>query len=158
MDTMMILQTHPRTIKATRPERLRSARSRLLQWAHCVQLGLVALFLFTSPLLAAETGTASFYDTEACHVNPTKGCPTASGRSLYELKRKRIDFCASWHYPFGTRLRVTNAQNSKSVLVVVLDRGPAKRLGRVCDLCTSAFKKIGDTKQGLIKIKAEVVP
>ena len=63
--------------------------------------------------------------------------------------------CASWHYPFGTKLRVTNAITKRSVVVRVNDRGPNKRLGRAVDLTRSAFSKIADTGKGLIPVKIE---
>jgi hypothetical protein len=106
-----------------------------------------------------ETGVASWYSTETCrfNVNPMK-CPTASGRSLHELERAGIDFAASWDHPFGTRLRVSNQENKKSVVVTVLDRGPARKLNRVIDLSRSAFSQLSDPGQGLINVKVEVLP
>jgi rare lipoprotein A len=79
----------------------------------------------------------------------------ANGRRL-----KDEDFtCASWDYPFGTRLQITNVLNGKSVVSVVSDRGPAKALykkGRVIDLSKASFEKIADCKQGIIPIKIKV--
>ena len=63
--------------------------------------------------------------------------------------------CASWSYPFNTRLKVTNLQNGKSVIVRVNDRGPNKRLKREIDLTKNAFQKIANTKKGLILVKIE---
>ena len=63
--------------------------------------------------------------------------------------------CASWNYPFGTWLKVTNLANAKSIIVRVNDRGPARRLGRAIDLTKAAFLKIANTKQGLILVKIE---
>jgi len=65
--------------------------------------------------------------------------------------------CASWKYPLGTVLKVTNLENGKSVVVRVVDRGPAKRLGRIIDLTKYAFSQIANLRQGLIKVKVEVV-
>lgn len=62
-----------------------------------------------------------------------------------------------WDVKFGTRYRVTNVANGKSVVVVVLDRGPNRRLGRVIDLSKSAFQKIADKKAGLIRVRIEVL-
>jgi len=63
--------------------------------------------------------------------------------------------CASWHHPFETRLKVTNLENGKSIIVRVNDRGPNKRLGRVIDLSREAFRKIANLKQGLIPVDIE---
>lgn len=61
--------------------------------------------------------------------------------------------CASWDYPFGTRLVVTNIANGKSVIVRVNDRGPNKRLGRAIDLTKCAFSRIADLNKGLISVR-----
>lgn len=59
--------------------------------------------------------------------------------------------------PFGTRLRVTNQTNGKSVIVRVNDRGPYVGK-RVIDLSRGAAKKIGLVKSGTGRVKLEVVP
>ena len=66
--------------------------------------------------------------------------------------------CASWAYPLGTRLRVTNTATGASIVVTVADRGPAKRLvaqGRVIDLARAAFEAIGQTKAGLVPVRVD---
>ena len=63
--------------------------------------------------------------------------------------------CASWDYPLGTLLLVTERQSKRSVLVEVTDRGPAKRLhrkGRRLDLSRGAFSRIGDLSKGLLAV------
>ncbi len=44
--------------------------------------------------------------------------------------------------PFGTRLRVTNKHNGKSVVVRINDRGPFVR-GRMLDLSRGAASRLG---------------
>ncbi len=58
--------------------------------------------------------------------------------------------------PFGTKVRVTNLANKRSVIVRVNDRGPTTP-DRVGDLTTGAAKKIRATKAGVINAKLEVV-
>jgi rare lipoprotein A len=58
--------------------------------------------------------------------------------------------------PFGTRVKVTNVANGKSVVVRVNDRGPSTP-DRVGDLTTGAARKIGMTKAGVVEAKLEVV-
>jgi rare lipoprotein A len=58
--------------------------------------------------------------------------------------------------PFGTRVRVTNLSNGRSVNVVINDRGPYIA-GRVIDLSRGAARVIGMTGQGLARIRMEVV-
>lgn len=93
----------------------------------------------------------SWYSSEACKYNPDKSCPTASGKSLYDLESKGILFAAGWDGKFGTRYRVCNSANGRCVNVVILDRGPAKRLGRKLDLSKAAFSKIAPLSQGIAK-------
>ena len=63
--------------------------------------------------------------------------------------------CASWDYPFGTRLKVTNLATGVSVEVKVNDKGPNKRLGRAIDLSRRAFSRIADPREGLILVEIE---
>jgi len=105
---------------------------------------------------APAKGTASWYSYESCRKEGTSGRYTANG--------ERFDHhaltCASWHYKFGTALKVTNRDTGKWVLVRVNDRGPAKRLvrkGRIIDLSKAAFAKLAPLKAGVIKVLVEEV-
>ena len=105
-----------------------------------------------------ECGRASWYSSgDACRYNSDKACPTASGKSLYDLEAGKEYFCASWNYPIKTKLRVTSVKSGKSVVCLVYDRGPAKRLGRIVDLSKAAFKKIADLKCGTVRVMVEVI-
>jgi rare lipoprotein A len=86
---------------------------------------LVMAFCFASQAAGAPHLTASYYTLASCLREGTSGI-MANGRRLNDNDLT----CASWDYRFGTRLRVTNCHNGKSVVVVVTDRGPAKRLYR----------------------------
>ena len=90
------------------------------------------------------SGIAAFYSTDysgatACgqRYDPKKF--TAAHRSL----------------PFGTRLRVTDPQSRRSVMVVVNDRGPFTK-GRVLDLSLAAAKVLRMTDRGLMNVTAVV--
>lgn len=93
-----------------------------------------------------ETGKASFY---AMKYQSRK---TASGeifdQSGYTGAHKKL--------PFGTKVKVTNVKNGKSVIVRINDRGPFVK-GRIIDLSRSAFSQIGHTRAGVIDVKIEVV-
>jgi len=65
--------------------------------------------------------------------------------------------CAIWDLPFNTKLKVTNLENGKYVIVRVNDRGPAKRLNRTIDLTRQAFSQIADLDKGLIEVSVEVL-
>lgn len=58
--------------------------------------------------------------------------------------------------PFGTRVRVTNTANGRSVVVRIADRGPFIR-GRSIDLSHSAAQAVGMTETGLAKVRMEVL-
>jgi rare lipoprotein A len=60
------------------------------------------------------------------------------------------------HLPFGTRLRVTNMDTGRSVIVRVNDRGPYAG-DRILDLSAGAAEKIGLDVSGVAPIKAEVL-
>lgn len=53
--------------------------------------------------------------------------------------------------PFGTRLRVVNQNNGRSVVVRVTDRGPFAG-GRVLDLSHGAFARIASPGQGVARV------
>ena len=57
---------------------------------------------------------------------------------------------------FGTKLKVTNIKNDKSVNVMVTDRGPYIK-GRELDLSQAAFSKIASISSGHIKVKYEIL-
>lgn len=53
--------------------------------------------------------------------------------------------------PFGTRVRVTNLRNGRSVVVRINDRGPYVR-GRVIDLSRRAAQVVGMTGAGVVPV------
>lgn len=58
--------------------------------------------------------------------------------------------------PFGTKVRVTNLKNDRSVVVVINDRGPFAG-GRIIDLSKAAAKRLGIIKQGTAKVRVEAI-
>lgn len=58
--------------------------------------------------------------------------------------------------PFGTRVRVTNLKNSKSVVVRINDRGPFVK-GRIIDLSYEAARRIGLLAMGVAKVSLEIL-
>lgn len=106
-------------------------------------------------LSCGMTGSASWYSTEACQYNSDPKCPMANGRSLYEAESAGELFGASWSYPLGTIIKVTNLQNGRHIRVRITDRGPSKRLGRVLDLGKEAFARLENPKKGIIQVRIE---
>ena len=91
-------------------------------------------------------GVASFY------ADKFNGRPTASGEIFSQNKFT----CACNVLPLGTRLKVTNLLNGKSVEVVVNDRLHPK-MHRLVDLSKIAAKKLGFISYGVAKVKVEVI-
>lgn len=58
--------------------------------------------------------------------------------------------------PFGTKVKVTNPLNGKSIIVRINDRGPFTK-GREIDLSRGAAKAIGIINQGVARIIMEVL-
>ena len=58
--------------------------------------------------------------------------------------------------PFGTRVKVENLANGRSVVVRVNDRGPFGG-GRVIDLSRAAAEKLGYVRAGIARVKVSVV-
>jgi rare lipoprotein A len=58
--------------------------------------------------------------------------------------------------PFGTRVRVTNLENKKRVVVKITDRGPFVR-GRVIDLSHRAAQELGFASLGTVPVRLEVL-
>jgi rare lipoprotein A len=92
--------------------------------------------------VAVTRGTASYYHDKF------HGRRTANGE-IYDRSRLTA---AHRSLPFGTRLRVTNRENGKSVTVVVNDRGPFVK-GRVIDLSRAAASKLDFLKVGLAEVE-----
>ncbi|CAM3082191.1 septal ring lytic transglycosylase RlpA family protein [Streptobacillus felis] len=93
-----------------------------------------------------ETGIASYYGER------WNGRKTASGEIFDTWKIS----AAHKKLPFGTKVKVTNIKNGKSVIVRINDRGPFVK-GRVIDLSKAAFKQIEDLNKGITKVKLEIV-
>lgn len=97
-------------------------------------------------------GKASWYSENDPGVNPR----TANN----ELFNDEALTCAMWGVPFNQRIKITNLQNGKSIVVRVNDRGPHKRFvqtGRIIDLTKTAFRQISPLKHGLIDIQVELL-
>jgi rare lipoprotein A len=58
--------------------------------------------------------------------------------------------------PFGTRVKVTNTKNKRSVVVRVNDRGPTQG-DRIGDVSQAAAARLGMLRSGLIDARLEVV-
>ena len=99
-----------------------------------------------SKLIEVVQGAASWYGpgfygrTTANGERFSKGTLTAAHRTL----------------PFGTKVRVTNLSNGRSVVVRINDRGPFKH-HRVIDLAHGAASQLQMMQAGEVPVKLEIL-
>jgi rare lipoprotein A len=107
-----------------------------------------AAFLFAAVMVCAfeEEGFASWYGGKF------QGRKTANGEIFDTNKLTAAHKTLS----FGTKVRVTETESGKSVIVRINDRGPFVE-DRIIDLSKAAADIIGLTSQGVAKVKLEVV-
>ena len=59
-------------------------------------------------------------------------------------------------YPLGTKVKVTNLENGKSIKLFINDRGPFAK-GRILDLSYKAARKLDFVNQGTTKVRIDVI-
>ena len=99
-----------------------------------------------APAADSNSGKAAYYS------RVFNGRKTASG----ERFNSNAMVTAHRSLPFGTKLRVTNTSNKKSVIVRVIDRGPSQP-DRIVDLSRAAATKLGFVKAGMADVTIQVV-
>jgi rare lipoprotein A len=90
----------------------------------------------------AEKGKASFY------ADFFQGRKTANGETFRQKKKT----AAHKTLPFGTKVKVKNLKNGKTVIVKINDRGPFVE-GRIIDLSRKAAKKLGMLNDGVVQVE-----
>jgi rare lipoprotein A len=93
------------------------------------------------PALAKQCGQASFYG------------PGFHGRTTANGERFNSQAMTAAHrsLPFGSRIKVTNQANGRSVVIRVNDDGPYYG-SRIIDLSEGAFSQIASLGQGLAQV------
>ena len=91
-----------------------------------------------------QVGAASYYHPSL------DGCRTANGETF----SSQLLTAASRTLDFGTRVRVTNLSNLKSVVVTINDRGPYVN-GRIIDLSRRAASVLGFVRDGVTRVRVE---
>jgi rare lipoprotein A len=89
-----------------------------------------------------ESGKGSYY------ADKFQGRATASGAPFDQKKMT----AAHKTLPFGTRVKVVNLANGRSVKVTINDRGPFVA-GRIIDVSKKAAEKLGITKAGVANVE-----
>jgi rare lipoprotein A len=100
----------------------------------------------TAPIGMKFKGWASYYS------NDFHNRKTASG-DIYDKNKLTA---AHRDLPFGTKLRVRNLKNQRSVIVVVNDRGPFVAC-RMLDLSYRAAQEIDMIKDGIAEVEIEIL-
>jgi len=106
-------------------------------------VAIIALTIVFSGEVFAEVGRASWYSLTSRTASGERcdpGALTAAHRSL----------------PFGTKVKVENLKNGKSVIVRINDRGPFVG-GRIIDLTRAAAGRLGFVSAGLAKVRVTVL-
>jgi rare lipoprotein A len=93
-----------------------------------------------------QIGEASYY------ASKWDGRRSASGERYDEQSLT----AAHRTLPFGTRVRVTNLGNHKTVVVRINDRGPYRK-GRIIDLSRAAARQLDFLADGVTQVRVEVV-
>jgi rare lipoprotein A len=118
----------------------------------CAQVGSAYYGITGSPMNCAEardytaTGTASWYGKTHQGHRTASGAPfdmngmTAAHRTL----------------PFGTKIRVTNTKNGRSVVLTINDRGPFIK-GRLLDVSYRAAQELQFVRAGLTTARIDVI-
>lgn len=98
-----------------------------------------------APVTLPQTGQASWYG--AAH----QGKQTASGTQFDQAELT----AAHPSLPFGSKVKVTNLANGKSVEVVITDRGPSSG-NRIIDLSQAAAKALEMIDSGTANVRLEL--
>lgn len=116
-------------------------------------LTLLVTLLFTTNVMAktkvnqhSTRGEASYY------AGFHHGKKTASGER-FNMHSLTAAHCT---LPLGSKIKVTNLNNGKEVVVRVNDRGPYAR-GRVLDVSLGAAKKLDMIKTGTAKVSIQIL-
>lgn len=104
------------------------------------------------PPVPREEPTRAFVGEASYYGDEFNGRKTANG----EIYSHDALTAAHRSLPFGTRVRVTNLHNKRSVTLRVNDRGPFLD-GRVIDVSKSAAEALGMITSGTVPVRVEVL-
>lgn len=93
-----------------------------------------------------QVGLASWYGPKY------QGRKTANGET-FDMNKVSA---AHKKLPLGSVVKVTNLKNGKTLIVRINDRGPYIR-GRIIDLSRAAAEKLDMMKDGVVKVRVELI-
>ncbi len=103
------------------------------------------------PLSAVQSAPKSQKGTASYYADKFHGRKTANG----EIYNKWKMTAAHNGLPMGTKVRVTNLRNKRSIVVKINDTGSFRK--RLIDLSYGAARKLGFIRQGLAKVRVTVL-
>jgi rare lipoprotein A len=107
------------------------------------------------PLRAKPISGSSDVAFGSTSRSPSTRAQSWTGKASFYSARGEIA-CAHRSLPFGTQIRVTNLYNSRSVVLVVSDRGPYIK-GRIIDVSAKAANILGFRYKGLARVTVETI-
>lgn len=134
----------------------------------------IIFLVFLLSNLFLDQGKIQAYSSQIVYLRPVESIIRTGQASWYSEQSPGINMhtanneifddndltAAMWEVPFNQRVKVTNLENGKSVVVRINDRGPHKRFvasGRIIDLTKRAFSTIASLDKGLIDIELELL-
>jgi rare lipoprotein A len=123
-----------------------------MRWAAVIAIALA---------IAACGGKATTTTSTSIEHGVQRGLASWYGESQMTASGERFDrhamTAAHRSLPFGTRVRVTNQHNGRSVIVRINDRGPYGGHGRIIDLSEAAARELHMIDAGVVPVTLEVM-
>ena len=120
------------------------------------RIAIAACFIASMQIFPVQTAVASSQQiisgSASWYGGKFHGRKTANG----ERYNQNALTAAHKTLPFGTKVRVTNETNGKSVVVRINDRGPFVGK-RVIDLSRAAANAVGMVQKGVARVKVQVL-
>lgn len=113
---------------------------------------LVAVSVISATHAHSSGMSQTFAGSASWYGGKFHGRKTANGE-LFDMNQLTA---AHKTLPFGTRVKVTNNRNGKSVIVRINDRGPYVKK-RVIDLSRKAAQEVGMIKSGTAPVTVEIL-
>ncbi len=124
----------------------KSLARRQLWWTWLPAMMMWLPFATASAGVPGERGVATWHDPGRGSLRTASSRPWA-GNELIAAHRT---------LPLGSKVRVVNLANERSVVVEIRDRGPYLQ-GRIIDVSRRAAKELGLLETGIAKVRLEAV-
>ena len=135
-------------------DKLHIAAGRLVALAHYFSKQVLKTILLLSSLALGALAPAAVEAKSSCGIASHYGYGDGfAWRTMANGRPMNPNAMTTAHpsLPMGTKIRVTNPANGKSVNLVISDRGPYHG-GRILDLSSGAFSRIASLGQGIARV------